>query len=300
VIRKQLLWYVAFFFIYLVYCFFILPLDGKWRADHSAEVLQGEYPASLTVLESVWLIILAGFALYFFWNEIKQLKKLKLSYFLDFWNYADFIPPVGIYVIILIDLLTSKQNDNARSIRYAIQAIVCFGMWVKIFYFLRVFRSTGYFVNMMFRVVSHSKVFFLLYMLILCAFAFTFFIAAPYGDNPIHFLVETYKIGLGADDIDFDGFPAPNMMKFIYLFGTLAITIVMLNLLIAIISSAYEMVIETQQEANDSERVQLIHEIAVFIDEETAAKLAKSNEYILRASIAKTASEKKKEAEEEE
>ena len=32
-------------------------------------------------------------------------------------------------------------------------ALACFFMWIKIFYFMRIFRETGYFVNMLGQVV---------------------------------------------------------------------------------------------------------------------------------------------------
>mmetsp|Transcript_35141 Transcript_35141/g.42976 ORF Transcript_35141/g.42976 Transcript_35141/m.42976 type:complete len:117 (-) Transcript_35141:245-595(-) len=116
-------------------------------------------------------------------------------------------------------------------------------MWAKVFYFLRIFRKTGFFVNMLVRVMYQIKVFALLYLLILCAFAFTFYIMAPAGFGPLFFLNQTYLIGLGADDMDWGDFPAPGMMQLFYLLGTGTITIIMLNLLIAIVSEAYEEVI---------------------------------------------------------
>ena len=54
-------------------------------------------------------------------------------------------------------------------------------MWIKIFYFLRMFPATGFFINMLLRVISEIKVFLFLYILILCQFSFTFYIMAPAG-----------------------------------------------------------------------------------------------------------------------
>lgn len=210
----------------------------------------------------------------------------KLSYFTNFWNLIDVGPPICIAIIMLLDWLTSKSNENARAVRYSLQAIVCLGMWFKQFYFLRLFRKTGFFINMLTRVVSMSFIFFALYILILGAFSCTFYIGTSSGDSFLHLVGETYKIGLGADDIDFDGSPAPNVMTIIYLASTLVITIVMLNLLIAVIGEAYSEVIATQDEANYFERMQLVHEISILIDKKHTEHLNKKNSYILRATVA--------------
>ena len=70
-------------------------------------------------------------------------------------------------------------------------------------------------------------------------------------------------------------------MQFFFLLATLLVLIVMLNLLIAIISTAYEDVISTQQEANDFERVNLIADTAQFIKPEKTP--CKPNEYLIKA-----------------
>ena len=71
------------------------------------------------------------------------------------WNYADFVPPLGIFIIFIIDIAAYDSHNKlwVNAFRYSMQGVVCFGMSVKIFYFLRIFRRTGFFVNMLIRVV---------------------------------------------------------------------------------------------------------------------------------------------------
>ena len=145
------------------------------------------------------------------------------------------------------------------------QAIASFGMWIKIFYFLRIFRTTGFFVNMLLRVVKSSRTFFFLYLLILGAFACSFYIMSPSDDGILYHLNYSYLLGLGEFDMEFDNYRVPRMMQIFFLIGTLITTVVMLNLLIAIVSTAYEEVISTQQEANDFERVCLISDTEQFV-----------------------------------
>jgi len=287
---KQLAPYAGFFLAYLVYAFIILPWDRNFRARSEED---REYPVLFTIIDKTWLLLLCVFSLYFLHQEWRSIKLDGCAYFTStnsFWNYCDILPPIGIITITILDFFSheSSADDAMVTVRYCIQGLVCFGMWLKIFYFLRIYRDTGFFVNMFVKVVYEIKVFFLLYILILCAFAFTFYIQAPSGISPLYFLNQTYLIGLGADDMDWSEFPAPAMMQLFYLGGTLFITIVMLNLLIAIISEAYEEVTAQQQEANDLERVQLIADVADLIDEDKREALALPNEYLIRATVQDT------------
>lgn len=128
--------------------------------------------------------------------------------------------------------------------RVSVQALIMFGIWIKIFYFLRIFRQTGFFVNMLLKVMKQSKIFFLLYMLILSSFACTFCILSPSGANYLSSLNYSYMLGLGEFDLEWDDYEAPFMMQAFFIIATLVVMIVMLNLLIAIVSTAYEQVIE--------------------------------------------------------
>ena len=66
---------------------------------------------------------------------------------------------------------------------------VCFVLCIKGFYFLRLWRSMGFFMNMLKRIVGHSKYFFLLYILIILQFGFTFYFGQDSEPNPVHFIV---------------------------------------------------------------------------------------------------------------
>jgi len=48
-------------------------------------------------------------------------------------------------------------------------------MWFKFLYFLRIFKSTGYLIRMIMEVVVDMKVFFIVLIIVLCAFADAFF-----------------------------------------------------------------------------------------------------------------------------
>ena len=168
-----------------------------------------------------------------------------LSYFWNPWNYIDIIPPVGIIFIILIEWTTHRSKDWSRQCRLVVMIIVCFAMCIKMFYYLRVKRSTGYFVNMLVQVVKHSRIFFILYILVVLQFGFTFYVGQREEPSALSFLINSYNIGLGTQDLDFGNNPAPLLMTLVYYFSTLIISVIMLNLLVAVISEAYGDVMDT-------------------------------------------------------
>ena len=102
---------------------------------------------------------------------------------------------------------------------------------------------------MFFAIAKAAKTFFFLYVLILLAFASSFAIMTPAGDS--HFIIISalnyaFMLGLGEfGDMDWEAdFNTPVLAQIFFILATLVVLIVMLNILIALVSSAYEDVIE--------------------------------------------------------
>ena len=200
-----------------------------------------------------------------------------LSYFCNPWNYIDMITILGIILIFGLELFSDRSKDTSRDFRLIVMLTVCFSMCIKMFYYLRVKRSTGYFVNMLVQVVKHSGVFFLLYILVVLQFGATFYVGQTEEPNIFFFLLNAYNIGLGTQGLDFENNPAPALMTLLYYISTLIISVIMLNLLVAVISEAYGDVMETQMEANDMERVAIINEVAGSISKDDTKELNHPN-----------------------
>ena len=180
----------------------------------------------------------------------------------------DIVPPILIILLIMLDLFDKQDADDLEGSglisaggKYTIQATANLFMWLKLFYFMRVFRSTGFFVNMFFRMVEESSTFFFIYLLINVAFFISFYIMSGHSVS----LFWVYQLGLGEFDTEYEEMPAPKGMLLFFIISSLVIMVVMLNILIALISSAYESVTEEVQESNDFERLNLIAEVAPFI-----------------------------------
>ena len=83
-----------------------------------------------------------------------------------------------------------------------LMTIASFGMWLKLFYFLRIFRTTGFFVNMLTQIIADCRTFMLLYVLIHIAYAQAFYILS----NGKYFIFYVYLLGMGEFDTDFDAY----------------------------------------------------------------------------------------------
>ena len=139
---------------------------------------------------------------------------------------------------------------------------------------------------MLLKVISSIRTFGLLYVLILGSFGCSFYIMAPVnGGGIFYYLNYSYLLGLGEFDMEWDSYRVPVTMQIFFLAATVLVLIVMLNLLIAIVSTAYEDVIQTQQEANDFERANIISDVSQFLNREETQKMCKPNEYLIKAQL---------------
>ena len=175
-------------------------------------------------------------------------------------------------------------------------------MMLKIFYFLRIFRSTGFFVNMLISILQGSATFFILFTLIIIAFGVTFAIL-NFSDNPLIGVYYVYLLSLGEFDNDYSAFPISALLQLLFILATIFLMIVMFNILIAVISTIYENVIEVQELANDFERVNMITETILLLPLETRKAICADNKFLIVARNLNTTSsdtfaQKKKEKDE--
>jgi hypothetical protein len=110
--------------------------------------------------------------------EIQQFIKEPIGYLGDAWNWLDllsFIFNLAFLFFININVLGGRILIPIDFTRI-IGACCCFFMWLKVFYWMRLFRDTAYFINLIIQTFSDSMSFFLMLMIIVCAFANLFFI----------------------------------------------------------------------------------------------------------------------------
>lgn len=133
-------------------------------------------------------------------------------------------------------------------------------MWFKFLYFFRIFKSFGYLIRLIILVVYDMRHFLIVLFITLVAFGDTF-LTISNGNNEVgtqpfvsgfwDSIIYTYLIILGSFDMQhFQDSIATNMLIALLIICTLFNTIVMLNLLIAIISETFSMVKENAENAS--------------------------------------------------
>jgi len=209
--------------------------------------------------------ILCLFSAYFILNEIKQLFDNPLEYLSSVWNYVDIIPPVGIFTLVALFFLDIKGIEE---IERQIQAVTTFFMWLKLLYFMRIFKNTGYLIRMIITVIYDMRHFLLVLLVALIAFGDTFLVISLGNDEENQFtsgfinsIIYTYCVILGGfDPADYDNSIAYIFVMTLFLLCTVFNMIVMLNLLIAIISESFANVNSNAKNAMYQEMAALISE----------------------------------------
>jgi hypothetical protein len=180
-IRKLLMPYLAFMFVYLSYMnyFYLIRFSEGWY----------QY------IDTLYVVILGLFSAYFVTMELKQLKNEGLVYLSSIWNYLDLIPPFALAVFLPMEIMgffdyQEKMNDyiarqrlanflgqtledttvTIRTIEGILQSVISLILWLKLLYFLRIFKSTGYYIRTIIEVIMDIKYFLLMLVLTIVAF----------------------------------------------------------------------------------------------------------------------------------
>ena len=160
-------------------------------------------------------------------------------------------------------------------------------MWIKFFYWMRLFRETASFIRMFSCIVKDIGSFVQMMLILILMFANAFLILdqsrrdnhekdwinePAYGINILDSVVRTYMIGLGE-------FPTHNYNKqnrvlvwTLFLTATFLLQIVFMNMLIAIMSDTYSRMQEVIDQSRLFETVQMIADHHWLIDLEETYK----------------------------
>ena len=118
------------------------------------------------------------FQIFFTRIELVQAFQLKGEYFMDYWNCIDFTSMVlnGAYTIFILCTVFSNKLVLEEGNYRTLGSLVAFLMWIKVFYWMRLFNTPAYFINLITQTISDIRIFALLVFIIICAFANFFYI----------------------------------------------------------------------------------------------------------------------------
>lgn len=214
--------------------------------------------------------LLGLFSLYFLRNELKQMKAMGLSYLASVWNYLDLITPITILSLMVIKtFFVGIDLDVERSL----QAVGVFFMWLKFLYFFRIFESFGYLIRIIIVVIFDMRHFLVVLLITIIAFGDSFLTLSlgnqaeddrfvkSFSDAVIY----TYRIVLGDFNVDEFGNVGTSLVYILFILCTVFNSVVMLNLLVAIISETFSAVKANAYSASYQERAAMIAENTYLI-----------------------------------
>jgi hypothetical protein len=241
--------------------------------------------------------------LYFLTIEFRQAKTNLSDYLSNFWNMTDLISYSFCLMSVIFEML-----DFPKFITRPIVATSVIILWIKLFYFLRVYDSTSQLIRMIIEIVKDMKYFMFVLLIGIIGFTGGLYVLQKgisvdcqdpndaecakesesndfVGNNAIKSFIYTYRLTLGDFQLDeFSKFEERGLvfefyyLWFIFIFGSLFLVIVLLNLLIAIMGSTFEKVSNQLENLSIRERVLLVSENESLFDRE---KLFKKSQYLI-------------------
>ena len=133
------------------------------------------------------------------------------DYFSSIWNYTDFLPPLMIITIVSYKLAYIYSNFIPISqFIITVEAVCGILMWLKLLYFLRIFKTTGYLVRMVTDVLWGMKTFLLILFIVYFGFSEAFLRVSEAseedsqfsGVNYFYAFVYVFLTSIGATGVD--------------------------------------------------------------------------------------------------
>ena len=168
---------------------------------------------------------------------------------------------------------------------------VCFLLWIKVFYWMRLYSTPAYFISLITKTIYDIRIFTLLVLIITCAFANFFYIlnmntpANPYyaskhkdyehysyvtdhlGIPVFNALLSMYMLSLGEfDSATYSKGQDKELAWFFFILSTFLCMTVFFNMLIAIMSETFSGVQSEIEESSLYEQLQLIKDFIWLLD----------------------------------
>ena len=123
--------------------------------------------------------------IFFGWIELRQLFESGYQYFFDVWNIIDMISLMLNYVFMSMFFICIYYNVEYfnKSRIQDIGSWAIFFMWIKVFYWFRLFPQYAYYVKLITQTISDSRAFSFLVLIIMIAFGNFLYVANRTNDG---------------------------------------------------------------------------------------------------------------------
>lgn len=157
--------------------------------------------------------------------------------------------------------------------------IASFVMWIKVFYWMRLYKNTAYYVKLIGKTLSDIGIFAMLCLVIIFAFANLFYmlnigstdddsaLISYTGIGGLDAVIAIYALSLG--DFQYDGFIKSKydyLLWTSFLLCTFLMIVVFMNMIIAIMGNTFDEVMESRYETALNENISLIYDHIWLLD----------------------------------
>jgi len=153
----------------------------------------------------------------------------------------------------------------------AITSLCVIILWIKFFYFLRIFDQTATLIRMIVEIVNDMKNFLIVLIVAIIGFSQGYYVLQQgdpnnfAGPGVMNSIIYSYNLALGEFGLDYfsdgdTGTLDAFICWFIFIIATMFVVIVLLNLLIAIMGDSFSRVMENITNLSVREKVMMIAE----------------------------------------
>ena len=257
----MLLPYIFYFAVFIVYVTYV----------HKNKVQNGEnYTQPYGIAQIICIIICLLSIIYQGFYEAKQIWYNRLYYFMSFWNLVDLISLLLNFTVCISDLA------GIEDVRFVpLSAVAVLFMYLKLFYFGRIFIMTAAMVRMVIAIIYDMRYFLMVFLLACAGFGNCFFILAKNdtsngiftGDTYFKAFLYSYRQALGAFDVSaYDAVADKHLLYFIWFFNTLILFIILLNMIVAVMGDTFDKVQETAVNNILKEIVSIMYENELLLN----------------------------------
>lgn len=213
-------------------------------------------------------LIILFFQLVFFVFESMQMRTLKWEYVHNMWNWLEFVSFCFHLFIVLQHGI--KFLDMSFELLIMLSSIAVLLLYMKLFYWLRLFGGLGFYVRMVSETIYDIGDFIILFFMCVFTFAHAIFVlnrnspddaelyGAFFGWKPVDAIVSQYFLGLGEFAYDtFEASPDRALVWIYFLVATFLTNLTFLNMLIAIMGDTYGRVMESAETEGLRERTHI-------------------------------------------
>jgi Ion transport protein len=215
--------------------------------------------------------------LYFVWQELSEFMYKGLQRWLfDVWNIMDATAYSLIYISVSLQVVdatnhsyddTTKRHGTWSKVTNIINAIAAVLLWCKSLHYMRPYQSTGPLVSMIFKILMAIRPFMAVLTVVVLGFATAFYavLSASDSSNPLNYshpdtaLRTSFSYMLGTYELAvLDAGPSQVMLSILWVVFSVIVSILLMNLLIAIISDNFSNLYTTVERSYRMEKCKVV------------------------------------------